>query len=170
MKRDSILKAISFASRAHDGQIRKDGETPYASHPVRALFILRDIFGVEDEKLLISAVLHDTIEDTTTDHDDVSEEFGIEVADIVALLSKDKRKGEEIREAEYLKQLKEASDEVKVVKLADVYDNVSDCETAGAQKHIDKTLRTARKYIKAFKDSKDYAVLKAIDEIEQLLK
>src|SRR6516164_2465453 len=86
-----LLEAISFASRAHQGQLRKDGKTPYASHPCRVAMIVRHLFGIDNPAILTAAVLHDTIEDTTTDFDDLTEHFGAEVAGWVTQLTKDKR-------------------------------------------------------------------------------
>src|SRR5260370_39562517 len=86
-----LLEAIAFAARAHQGQLRKDGRTPYVSHVYRVCLIVRQIFGVDDVSVLTAAVLHDTVEDTTTDFDDLAKEFGSEVAGWGAALSKDKR-------------------------------------------------------------------------------
>jgi len=66
-----VLDAVSFAGRAHQGQLRKDRQTPYACHPFRVALIVRHAFGVDDPEVLAAAVLHDTIEDTTTDFDDL---------------------------------------------------------------------------------------------------
>ena len=90
-KIDLLLAAISFAARAHQGHFRKDGETPYIAHPLRVMAVASLLFGVTDMETLMAAVLHDTIEDTKTDHDDLSQQFGSRVADYVAALSKDKR-------------------------------------------------------------------------------
>jgi guanosine-3',5'-bis(diphosphate) 3'-pyrophosphohydrolase len=136
-----LAEAISFAARAHQGHLRKDGRTPYVAHPMRVLTVLATVFGVEDRETLAAAVLHDTIEDTRTDHDDLSERFGRRVADFVAALSKDVRLPEEERERAYLAALIEAPIEVKLCKLGDVYDNLSDCATLekkGRQRQIDK--------------------------------
>src|SRR5256885_16211304 len=86
-----LLEAISFAARKPQGQLRKAGRTPYFAHPVRVMMIVRDRWGVTDPEVLAAAVLHDTIEDTTTDYDDVVKRFGPRVAQFVALLTKDKR-------------------------------------------------------------------------------
>src|SRR5713226_7417151 len=100
-----LLEAIAFAARAHQGQLRKDQRTPYASHVFRVCLIVRQIFGVEDASVLTAAVLHDTVEDTTTDFDDLEKEFGSEVAGWVAALSKDKRLPDAEREKAYVTQL-----------------------------------------------------------------
>src|SRR5713226_9468833 len=100
-----LLEAIAFASRAHQGQLRKDQRTPYASHVFRVCLIVRQVFGVEDAAVLTAAVLHDTVEDTTTDFDDLEKQFGAEIAGWVAALSKDKRLPDAEREKAYVTQL-----------------------------------------------------------------
>lgn len=121
-----VLRAISFAARKHDGQFRKDGRTPYIAHPLRVMTILVAKFGVRDADLLAAAVLHDTIEDTSTDRDQISEQFGERVAGFVADLSKDKRLPEADREPIYYDHLAKAPVEVKLCKLADSLDNLID--------------------------------------------
>jgi (p)ppGpp synthase/HD superfamily hydrolase len=123
---DVILRAISFATREHEGQYRKDGKTPYVAHPLRVFSIASQLFGVTDSETLAAAVLHDTLEDTLADRDDLIEHFGPRVAEFVALLSKDKRLPEEEREASYLDALRDCPLEVKLLKLADLYDNLID--------------------------------------------
>jgi len=124
MEREFFLDAIVFARMKHVNQFRKDGRTPYVTHLLRVAKSLEAIFGVRDLKVLAAAVLHDTIEDTTTDYDDLEERFGSEVADLVGWLTKDKRLPEKMREAVYLKALRKAPVEAKFIKLADVYDNL----------------------------------------------
>ena len=93
-----LLEAVSFAARAHRHQLRKDQETPYAAHPFRVCLVLCEVFGVKDTRVLTAAVLHDTVEDTTTDFDDIEEKWDAEIAGWVALLSKDKRARNKDRE------------------------------------------------------------------------
>jgi (p)ppGpp synthase/HD superfamily hydrolase len=143
-----LLQAVAFAARAHKGQLRKDEATPYVSHVFRACLTLRHVFGVADVPVLMAAVLHDTIEDTTTDYDDLREHFGDEVAGWVAALSKDKRLPEPEREKKYRDTLARSPWQVKVCKLADVHDNLLDRPTRKA-KGSDKTFRKAREYLEA---------------------
>ena len=133
-----VLEALSFAARKHEGQRRKDGETPYSAHPARVVVILAASFGVRDADVLAAGALHDTIEDTTTDHDDLSERFGRRVADWVARLTKDKRLPEEQREREYFAGLAEGPIEVKLCKLADVTDNLVDSRHLSAERRREK--------------------------------
>jgi len=137
-----LLEAISLAARAHEGQYRKDGRTPYIAHPLRVMMVLGHVFGVDDPKVSMAGVLHDTLEDTTVDRDDLIEQFGAEVASHVAALSKDKRLPEEERERQYLQALVEAPCEVKLCKLADAYDNLTDAVASSKQtrqKLVDRT-------------------------------
>jgi len=135
-------EAAALAARCHVGQIRKDGRTPYVAHPFRVAMIVRDVFGVDDPVVLAGALLHDVIEDSDTDYEDVMEACGREVADIVAAMSKDMRMVEAEREAAYDRQLAAASWKARLVKLADVYDNVRDAETdSGRAKTLSKAPR-----------------------------
>ena len=77
---DLLFEAASFAARAHRHQVRKDGQTPYAAHPFRVCLVVQYVFRIDDPKVLTTALLHDTIEDTTTDYDDIAERFGADVA------------------------------------------------------------------------------------------
>lgn len=121
-----LLRAISFAARVHSGQTRKDGETPYIAHPMRVMTIMATVFGIREPEILATCVLHDTIEDTKTDRDEIIEHFGETVGGYVACLSKDRRLHEDERERAYLNALASAPVEVRLCKLADLLDNLSD--------------------------------------------
>jgi (p)ppGpp synthase/HD superfamily hydrolase len=141
-----LLEALSFAGRAHQGQLRKDGRTPYASHPSRVCLVLAHVFGIQDPTALMAGALHDTIEDTTTDYDDLNKRFGPEVARWVALLSKDSRLEEGERERLYREQLAAAPWQVKVCKLADIFDNALDSRHFAAE-DFRRTLGKSRGYL-----------------------
>ena len=132
--------AASFAARAHEGQKRRDGRTPYAAHPFRVALTIRDLFGCDDEACIAGALLHDTIEDTPVDYDDIEEGFGREVADVVAAMTKDMRLPQEEREPAYDAQLASAGWRAKMVKLADTVDNLLDAE-GSMRSGIDKCER-----------------------------
>jgi guanosine-3',5'-bis(diphosphate) 3'-pyrophosphohydrolase len=138
--------AVSFAARRHAGQFRKDGVTPYAAHPFRVAFTVRHVFGEDDPLALCAALLHDTIEDTTADYDELAEEFSDEIARAVACLTKDKRLPERARERAFYEQLAAACWQVRLVKLADAYDNLWDAQCSGIA--LNKTLRKAQRTCK----------------------
>jgi guanosine-3',5'-bis(diphosphate) 3'-pyrophosphohydrolase len=143
-----LLEAIAFAARAHKGKLRKDGVTPYVSHVFRVCLVLRHIFGIGDRQALMAAALHDTVEDTDTDFDDLKEEFGEDVACWVAALSKDKRLPDEEREQAYAEALARAPWQVKTCKLADIYDNVMDSAQSAPQQRA-HVLKRAHYYVDA---------------------
>ena len=145
-----LLEAVSFAARAHRHQVRKDGRTPYAGHAFRVCLVVRHVFGIDDPQVLTAALLHDTIEDTTTDHDDLAEAFGVEVADWVGLLSKDKRLPEPDRERAYADRLASAPWQVKVCKMADVLDNLIDAAGLPPASQV-KRFKNAHRYLDAVK-------------------
>src|ERR1700731_3708880 len=143
-----LLEACSFAARAHRSQLRKDGRAPYGSHCFRVCLIVRDVFGIDDRDVLAAAVLHDTVEDTTKDFDDLEEAFGESVARWVAALSKDKRLPEIEREKAYAKQLAEETWQVKVCKLADIFANLLDSTPTRPKKQA-RIFDNASRYLEA---------------------
>ncbi|HZW10829.1 MAG TPA: HD domain-containing protein [Phycisphaerales bacterium] len=119
-------RAASFAADRHRHHLRKDGRTPYVAHVYRVAMTVRDIFGCDDDDALAAALLHDTIEDTPTDFDDIEKRFGAAVAEMVAALTKNMILREDEREADYDARLSRADWRARLVKLADVFDNLSD--------------------------------------------
>lgn len=80
-----LQHAFDFSARAHEGQYRKSGE-PYISHPIEVAIILADLRM--DVETIIAALLHDTVEDTSVTHQQVAQEFGESVADLVEGVTK----------------------------------------------------------------------------------
>ncbi len=141
-------RAASYASFKHRHQVRKDGKTPYASHVSRVCLIISAGFGCQDETTLAAALLHDTIEDTTTDYDDLAGSFGTSVADLVASVTKNMALPEHRREREYDEQLSRADWRARLIKLADVYDNLADGHASGlSAEFVAKAADKARRAI-----------------------
>jgi guanosine-3',5'-bis(diphosphate) 3'-pyrophosphohydrolase len=163
-----LLDAIAFAARAHRHQFRKDGQTPYVSHPVRVALIANQVFGVTDRRVLTAAVLHDTIEDTTSDCDDIVERYGADVARWVAALTKDKRLPHAEREANYVAALAAGGWQVHVCKLADVYDNTLDSEYFSPEKRK-KMFERSRFYLAALEPHLANEVRPAFEIVKRLL-
>ena len=80
-----ILKAYNYALKHHGNQLRKSGE-PYIIHPLNVAYILADI-GMDDSTIS-AALLHDVVEDTDVTNEDIMREFGQEIADMVAGVTK----------------------------------------------------------------------------------
>jgi guanosine-3',5'-bis(diphosphate) 3'-pyrophosphohydrolase len=145
-----LAAAEEFARWKHQHQFRRDGVTPYVEHPRAVMSILRDEFEVTDVDTLAAGLLHDTIEDTATDYDEVAERFGKRVADYVAVLTKDKRLPEEKRERAYFAQLARAPLPVRLCKIADSLHNVRDSDAA----HRPKAVQKARKLLQIYGKSR----------------
>jgi len=82
---DLVRRAYFYAEQAHDGQVRRSGEA-YVTHPLAVAEILRDMHM--DHQSLISAMLHDVIEDTGIDKVAIEGQFGETVANLVDGVSK----------------------------------------------------------------------------------
>ncbi|HEY1186454.1 MAG TPA: HD domain-containing protein [Gemmata sp.] len=165
---DMPFEAAAFAARAHRHGLRKDNQTPYVSHVFRVCLVVRHTFGFDDPRVLAAALLHDTIEDTTTDADDITERFGPDVARWVAALTKDMRLPHDEREAAYAKALAGADWQVKALKLADLYDNIGDSRSfspAGRR----KTAAKAHFYLGAIRQGLPDTVRPALALVEQRL-
>ena len=125
-------KAIKFATKAHEGQLRKSGD-PYIVHPLAVMQILKD-WGM-DEDTCIAGVLHDTVEDTDVTLEDIRREFGETVAFLVDGVTKLGAARSGMRDLDtylpatsnnLLRLLVAASDDVRVliIKLADHLHNL----------------------------------------------
>lgn len=119
-----LYDAIELAARAHHGQVRKGTEIPYIVHP---LAVASRLIRVEcPEPLVIAALLHDVVEDTSFPIHEIAARFGPNVADLVNALSEpDKSASWEDRKAHTLEYLEQkADDAVLIVALADKLDNI----------------------------------------------
>lgn len=116
-------RAILFAERAHRGQLRKGTENPYFSHVVAvAMLVLEHGHGIE---AAIVGLLHDVIEDTPVDRDEIEEAFGPAIARAVSDLSEpDKRLPWEDRKRVYVEQIRVATDLALPVCAADKIHNL----------------------------------------------
>lgn len=162
--------AEKFAKLKHKGQTRKDGKTPYWKHLQQVVDNLKRL-GLKNPDILCAGWLHDTIEDTATDYDDLEEKFGKKVADIVSQLTKDNRLAKKKRELQYIKQLSDASPEAKIVKFCDIVANIMDLKNSGYDprqqaQQIDDKLR----YLAAINvKSKRYLYLPAMKGLDEQL-
>lgn len=122
-----IVRAASFAANKHRKQRRKDAEaSPYINHPLTLADILVNEGGISDVRVVASALLHDTIEDTETSVEELEAEFGVEVAATVAEVTDDKRLQKDERKRRQVTTAASKSHAAKLVKLADKISNVRD--------------------------------------------
>jgi GTP diphosphokinase / guanosine-3',5'-bis(diphosphate) 3'-diphosphatase len=123
----NLLQAISFSAKKHRYQTRKgiDGE-PYINHPIEVANILANTGKITDFNILTAAVLHDTVEDTETTAEELTELFGEKVCSIVMEVTDDKTLTKLERKLLQIEHSPHLSPEAKQVKLADKISNVSD--------------------------------------------
>ena len=123
----ALNKAYVFSMKAHGSQKRASGD-PYFSHPLEVAGILADLKF--DSSTIITALLHDVVEDTSYNLIDIKKNFGIEISNLVdgvTKLSKLEGRSEKFNQAEnFRKLLLATSDDVRVlfVKLADRLHNM----------------------------------------------
>ena len=127
---DSSLldKAIIFATNAHKGIERREKGFPYIVHPLEALSIASTM--TNDQEVLAAAVLHDVVEDTDITLDEIRNEFGPKVAELVGLESDNidpsYRKDLTWKEIKVLglKRIKNSSKDAQIVALGDKLSNM----------------------------------------------
>ena len=124
---NKLVAAIAFAADKHRNQRRKDHEaSPHINHPIALANVLANEAGLEDERVLLAAVLHDTIEDTETTEQELVLLFGKEVADIVMEVTDDKALSKAERKRLQIEHAPHISRRAKLVKLADKICNLRD--------------------------------------------
>ena len=128
---DLIQRAYDYSFRMHAGQTRKSGQ-PYVVHPVSVAGIIADLRL--DAASVCAGLLHDVVEDTLATADDISKEFGVEVAELVdgvTKLSQINFTSKEDRQAENFRKMVVAMARdirVLVIKLCDRLDNMRTLE------------------------------------------
>ncbi len=184
--KNSIINAYDLANAAHKGQCRVSGE-PYISHPIAVAMILADL-GMDDE-CIQAALLHDVVEDTEIPLEQISRQFGSDVALLVNGVTKlgqiSYQTSREEQEAENVRKMLLAMNEdirVVIIKLADRLHNMRTIEVMPEQKRRDKALETMEVYaplahrlgIRAVKEELEDRSLRYLDpvayrEIERML-
>jgi len=140
-----IRQAYDYGREMHEGQLRHSGE-PYFSHPVAVAAILTE--QRLDDATLITALLHDTIEDTKASYSEVARRFGDEVADLVdgvTKLTNLQLSSTETKQAENFRKLFMAMSKdlrVILVKLADRLHNMRTIKAMRPEKQVIKARET----------------------------
>lgn len=149
MPKDDLLeRALNFATRAHAWQTRKDGETPYITHPV-AVSALVAFYGGGTVAQAV-ALLHDTIEDCDVTYEELKEEFGADVAVAVRELSNVAEDtsvyNKHVQEDKYMRAFKGKSPEACLVKLCDRIHNIGDWKGMSPDSRISYMASTFKLY------------------------
>lgn len=144
-----VEKAYFIAKKAHEGQFRFSGE-PYIIHPVSVAIILYNL-GMDGESMA-AALLHDVVEDTNMTKENIQEEFGEDVANLVEgvtklgkvpIFTKEEQQAENVR-----KMLMAMSQDIRVIiiKLADRIHNMRTLSFMRPDKRREKAQETLEIY------------------------
>lgn len=120
---NGIQKAKEFATKAHEGQVRKFTGENFINHPLEVGEILESLHFSED--IIIAGILHDTIEDTDTTVSDLRIAFGDEIAETVKAVTHGNGDWIEDR-LKYIKNVKWHGHDAIAVALADKIANIGD--------------------------------------------
>jgi len=138
-----INKAIYFAKKYHDGQLRKSGE-PFYTHPLEVAYMISD-YNLKTD-VITASILHDIIEDTEVTVRMIQNTFGQRIAEMVDRLTRDRPDGSKLSVGEILNNSYQEKDrEVLLIKL---FDRLHNMQTLGVKspekikKIADETLLT----------------------------
>ncbi|WP_321366683.1 bifunctional (p)ppGpp synthetase/guanosine-3',5'-bis(diphosphate) 3'-pyrophosphohydrolase [uncultured Celeribacter sp.] len=140
-----IREAYAYGLEMHEGQFRRSGE-PYFTHPVAVAAILTE--QSLDDATIITALLHDTIEDTRASYQEVARKFGEEIAELVdgvTKLTNLQLSSTETKQAENFRKLFMAMSKdlrVILVKLADRLHNMRTIKSMRPEKQLQKARET----------------------------
>lgn len=122
-----LLKALKFSAEKHRHQRRKDREaSPYINHPIEVAELLLRVGQVEDADIVTAAILHDTIEDTDTQPEEIEQLFGGRVLSFVKEVTDDKTLPKEVRKERQVETAPHKSEGAKQIKIADKISNLRD--------------------------------------------
>ncbi|UCM92104.1 HD domain-containing protein [Candidatus Tisiphia endosymbiont of Melanophora roralis] len=138
---DEVRKAIYYAKKYHGSQMRQSGE-PYYSHPLEVAYMISDYLFRTD--IIVTSILHDTIEDTELTEKMIAYIFGEQVASQVEDLSRNKPHGK-ISSAEMMESLyRQKKYDTLIIKIFDRLHNIETLEAKSpekAKKIIEETLK-----------------------------
>jgi (p)ppGpp synthase/HD superfamily hydrolase len=120
-----IARAADFAARAHAAQRRKgDAQEPYINHLAEVALLLTEATGGEDAALIAAGWLHDTLEDTATEREELETLFGPDVAALVAEVTDDKSLKKAERKRLQVETAPSKSARARLIKIADKTSNL----------------------------------------------
>jgi (p)ppGpp synthase/HD superfamily hydrolase len=120
-----VTRAADFAARRHSGQVRKGAaREPYLNHLAEVAALLAETAEVADASLVAAGWLHDTVEDTATEREELAEHFGETIAAVVAEVTDDKSLPKAERKRLQIETAPHKSSRAKALKIADKISNV----------------------------------------------
>ena len=133
---ERVARAAELVEKAHEGQFRKDGKTPFITHPLEVTKLVQKYISIDDERILIAALAHDCVEDVEDfDIDEFLQEiYGIQNAylqyksrikeSVLSLTKNNTLAGRHEKDVDCYERIYVAG--TGLIKLCDRYHNVSD--------------------------------------------
>src|SRR5210317_56117 len=166
---EKLSKAYNYAVKAHENQKRDSGD-PYSNHPIAVASILSEL--ELDSATIVTGLLHDTIEDTHATYENIKDEFGEEIANLVDGVTKisvfENQATSSSKAENFRKLILATSKDIRVllVKLADRLHNM---RTIDAISKVEKKERIARETMEIYAPLADRMGMHRIrDELEDL--
>ena len=147
---ERVKNAYLYANELHKGQYRQSGE-PYIIHPLSVAYILAEIHA--DGDTLCAGLLHDTLEDTNTTKEEITELFGHTVANLVDGVTnfnkKDFRNKKDEEAANTRKIINGLANDIRIIiiKLADRLHNMRTLQYKSKEKQKEKSLETMEIFV-----------------------
>jgi guanosine-3',5'-bis(diphosphate) 3'-pyrophosphohydrolase len=122
-----ILKAAHFAAIKHKSQRRKGGDkSPYINHPLSVALMISKVGNIDDKHILAAALLHDTLEDTDTNPNELEKNFGQKVRFYVEEISDNPKKKSCASKLLQMKNAPLLSDGATIIRVSDKICNIVD--------------------------------------------
>lgn len=179
---DVLEKVKAFAEQAHDGQMRKFTPERYINHPIRVMDMCREV--TDHLPILAAALLHDVLEDTKVDRDelnsflrdvmseeDASRTFQI-VNDLTDIYTKacypawNRRK----RKAAEADRLEQTSADSQTVRYADIIDNAADMGRQWEDDFAERFLKECRSLLKRLQKGNKQLYERAVRTVDESLR
>lgn len=150
--KEVLRKVFDFAKESHQGQYRKRNNIAYITHPIHVSLLVAQFNNID---LIIAALLHDVVEDTEVNLDDLKSLFNLVVVDLVEILTKPdllENESKHTRAKRMFDKLRNASKDENliknalIIKLADRFTNLQTIEALNP-KRIEEYLIETEKYL-----------------------
>jgi len=175
INQDKINEALLFAAIKHEGLKMKQPDVSYVTHLQGVCLeaisgCLNSKAKVNLEKVILLALLHDTIEDTSATYEEIKNEFGNEIAEGVSALTKNKSLPCEERMKDSIERIKKQSVEVSIVKLADRLFNLKDIPLQWSEEKIFDYKEQAKLILNELGHSNEYLANRLKEKIDNYKK
>ncbi len=167
---ESYIKAFQKAAQAHQGQKMPGSEIPYIMHLSFVSMEVIAALNVETERdgnlAITCAILHDVIEDTVTNFEQIKTEFGEAIANGILALTKDNSLEKHLQMADSLRRIKKQPPEIWMVKLADRISNFQAPPHYWNQDKIIQYREEGIQIYEALKDASPFLASRLANKIE----